>query len=147
MKREFDKYTVFALIFTLWYSLTAFIYISEYFLGVKLVSIVGETIAYPIMLIATLGGLFKGEAHLIIIAWAPILAVIIGVLGWNNRDAECKDFVILPCISLIAPLLMFFLQSTTIFVTLFEVFPVISVCSLIIWVGLDLLMIARDRKV
>ncbi|MBR5203406.1 MAG: hypothetical protein IKW45_09090 [Clostridia bacterium] len=142
MKREFDKFTIFTLIFTFWYSLTAFIYILDF--GPILVSSVGENIAYIIMWIATLGGIFSGESHSIIIAWAPILAIIIGGLGYFNRTAECKDFIILPCICLVAPLLMIIIPSCIGF--LYELMPMISIIALILWVGLDLLMIAKDRK-
>ncbi len=142
MKREFDKFTVLSLIFTLWYLLTAFIYILDF--APILVSLVGENIARLIMLIVTIGGIFSGEAFMIIIAWAPILAVIIGGLGYFNRDAGCKDFMILPCVCLIAPLLMIFIPSGV--EVLYELMPMISIVALILWVGLDLLMIARDRK-
>ncbi len=132
MKREFDKFTVFALVFTLWYSLVTIVYFS------------GFDLAYPIIWVATLGRIFYGEALMFLVAWAPILAVIIGILGGINRDAECKDFMILPCICLVAPLLIFFIPSSVGF--LYKLMPIISLVALIIWIIVDLLMIIKDRK-
>ena len=142
MKREFDKFTVFAIIFTLWYSIPMLIYTLDF--SQNLISLLGENVAYIIMLIATLGGIFSGEAFMFIIAWAPILAVVIGVLGWINRDAECKDFMFLPCICLVAPVLIIVIPSGVGF--LYKLMPMISIFALILWVGVDLLMIIKDRK-
>ncbi len=146
MKRKFDIFSILAIIFTLWYLFTTSVYILSYYLENGFASLVGENISYPIMLIATLGGLFKGEAHSILIAWSPILAVVMGASGYFNRDKACKDFIILPCICLIAPLLMVIVPSGAFLGLLFEVLPYASLTALIVWVVVDLLMIVKDRK-
>ncbi len=138
MKRRIDKLTVVALIFDLWYLLTASIYILQYYAGIRLVTLVGESIAYPIMLIATLGGIFSGEAHSIIIAWSPIAAIIIGFLGWLS-DEKGKYFILIPCICLVAPLLMFLIPAgTSIFGILYLAMPIVSIVALLAWVITDI---------
>lgn len=138
MKKRFDKFTIIALIFTLWYFLTSTIYILEYYAGIRLVTLVGESVATPIIWISTLVGLFRGEAHSILIAWSPILAVVIGAFGWNSRDQEGLYFIIMPCICLVAPLLMFVLQSTKIFSILYLAMPFVAIIALLGWVITDI---------
>lgn len=132
MKRKFDIFSILAIVFTLWYSIVTIVY----FLGFDL--------AYPIVWIATLGRLFYGEAFMLLAAWAPILAIIIGVVGWINREKEYKTFMFLPCLCFVAPLLINFIPSGVGF--LYKTMPIISVAILIIWVAIDLIMIVRDRK-
>ena len=144
MKRKFDIFSILAIVFTLWYSLTVIVYTSN--LGSGLVSSFGEKTAYPIIWLATIGEIFSGEALLIISAWSPILAIIIGIVGFFKRKARCKDFIILPCICLVTPLLMDSVPSGAFLGLLFKVLPYASFATLIAWVVVDLLMIIRDRK-
>ena len=144
MKRKFDVFSILSIVFTLWYSLTTIVYISG--LGSSLVSLVGPNIANLIIWITTLGGIFSGEAFLIISAWSPLLAVIIGAFGFFKRDTECKDFIILPCICLVAPLLIVIVPSGAFLGLLYKVMPFASLTALVVWVIVDLLMIIRARK-
>lgn len=146
MKRKFDLFSFLAIIFTLWYSITAIVYILEYYFDIKLVSLVGEAVAYPIMVIATLGGLFVGGAQAILIAWSAIIAVAIGVIGWISRGKNGLYFLILPCVCLAAPLLMFALQSTSAFPILMYAMPVISLIALCGWTITEIIMVSKKQK-
>ena len=132
MKRKFDIFSILAIVFTLWYLLVTIVYFS------------GFDLAYPIIWIATLGRIFYNEAFMFLAAWAPVLAIIIGVAGWINREKEYKAFMILPCFCLVAPLLILFIPQGVGF--LYRAMPIISLVALIIWIIVDLLMIIKDRK-
>lgn len=132
MKRKFDIFSILAIVFTLWYLLVTIVYFS------------GFDLTYPIVWIATIGRIFYGEGIMFLAAWAPILAIIIGVAGWINREKEYKTFMFLPCLCLVAPLLINFIPQGVGF--LYGMMPIISVATLIIWVTIDLIMLLRDKK-
>lgn len=143
MKKRVDKLTIIALIFTLWYFFTSIIYILEYYAGIRLATLVSESVANPMMWISTLV-VFRGEAHSILIAWSPIIAALIGVIGWNNRDQEGLYFLIMPCVCLVTPLLMLALQGTSAFGVLYSAMPIISMVALLAWVITDICIKKSD---
>ena len=145
MRRKFDIFSFLAIFFVVWYILTSTIYILEYYANIKLVTLLGESLTYPLMFVATLGGAFIGEAHSIIIAWSPIVALIIGIAGWVSRERNGKYFLILPCLSLVAQLLLFFVQGTKVFAFLYYAFPIFSILFLALWALMDVLIIVRER--
>lgn len=143
MRRKFDIFSFLSIFFVIWYIFTSSIYILEYYANIKLVTLLGENITTSLMLIATLGGAFIGEAHSIIIAWSPIVALIIGIAGWVSRERNGKYFLILPCLSLIAQLLLFFVQGTEFFAFLYYIFPIFSMFFLLLWAFIEVLILIR----
>ncbi len=145
MKRKFDIFSFLSIFFVIWYIFTSSIYILEYYANIKLVTLLGENVTTSLMLVATLDGIFIGEAHSIIIAWSPIVAVIIGAVGWMFRERNGNFFIILPCLSLIAQLLLLFVQGTKGFPFLYYAFPIFSILFLTLWALMDVLTIIRER--
>ena len=145
--KKIDVFTILSTLFTLWYLVTACVYIGQYYIGLNFMSLLGESIAYPIMWIATLGGLFSGESQVIIIAWLPILSAIIGALGWFYRKQKGKYFIIFPCLCLVAPLFLMTIipSGTSIFAFTYMAIPIVSIILLFSWVAFEWLMIARGR--
>lgn len=143
MRRKIDIFSFLAIFFVVWYLLTSTIYILEYYANIKLVTLLGESLTYPLMFVATLGGAFIGEAHFIIIAWSPIVALIIGIAGWVSRERNGKYFLILPCLSLVAQLLLFFVQGTEFFAFLYYIFPIFSMFFLLLWAFIEVLILIR----
>lgn len=144
MKRKFDVFSGLSIAFTLWYSIATIVYISN--LGSSLSSIIGDNIAKPMIWLATIGGIFSGEAFIFISAWSPILAVIIGIVGFLKRKVKCKDFIILPCICLVTPLLMMSVSAGAFLGFLFKVMPYVSLVALVAWVVIDSILIIKDKK-
>lgn len=144
MKRKFDVFSGLSIAFTLWYSIATIVYISN--LGSSLPSIIGDNIAKPMIWLATIGGIFSGEAFIIVSAWSPILAVIIGIVGFLKRKVKCKDFIILPCICLVVPLLMVSVSAGAFLGLLFKVMPYASLAALVAWVVVDSILIIKDKK-
>lgn len=145
MRRKFDVFSFFAIFFVVWYIFTASVYILEFYADIKIAALLGERVAYPIMLIATLGGLLVGEYQLVIVAWSPIVALIIGIAGWISREKSGKYFIIFPCLSLVAQVFLIFAQGTQLFAFLYYAFPVLTIFFLLLWVMMDLLILIKER--
>ncbi len=133
MKKRMDIFTILSTIFTLIYSISALSYILEYYLSIRLSEYINETVAYIIAYISTLGGALVGESQGIIIIWGPIIAVIIGIIGWFSRDRGRTIFLILPICTMIIPLLMLLFQMPVVISKLYYISPFVSLIILVIW--------------
>ncbi len=143
MKRKIDLFSLLSIIFTAWYVIFSIVFMLECSV-MKLVSVVGEILYYPIMWIITIGGVFAGEYQVALIAWAPIIAVIIGIAGWLSRGRKGKAFFILPLACILASIVACFTEGTALFIEFVcYILPIFSSSLLIVWVIIDLFMLNR----